>query len=434
MLLYTSVPCCTCVASIPAHYSPYYYPLTIVVLILWLSFAVQVYLGILQTNGQDGDALETIVTRGESPKSSTSLLDVPEAESSRGAPRRWPLGRGPDLGRAQARRRCGIAPQRCGHRPFKFLRRKPQCTAGCRFITCAATRRRPALSSAWVQLYHALCREGPGARGLRVGGPERTLWKLQGDASFFVGDLPTTEEAYFTNYCLSIGTSVTHLGGCTESPQDKGQGQGAQRQPAQPEAIGLLLAGRQPSPRTSRAAGPMVGRDRPGGARPRLCPPLHRQPIAHQVRSQGHGRGGQAALRGAPAGRLGPRSGRDCRGGVILPWRIQILHLHHEAWLFLERLQAGLIAGPGPGPGLAPPPRGYSNARRCCLLYRVCALPPPRASRSTTPKTVPTSDAPLRTTAAVLQKLVGEGHGRRMVDDSHSEVEPERGVQPMAFG
>lgn len=61
----------------------------------------------------------------------------------------------------------------------------------------------------------------------------------------------------------------------------------------------------------------------------------------------------------------------------------------------------------------------------------MCALPPPRASRSTTPKTVPTSDAPLRTTAAVLQKLVGEGHGRRMVDDSHSEVEPERGVQAL---
>ncbi|KAM3478777.1 hypothetical protein MY5147_002045 [Beauveria neobassiana] len=105
--------------------------------------------------------------------------------------------------------------------------------------------------------------------------------------------------------------------------------------------------------------------------------------------------------------------------------------LVHEAWLFLERLQAGLIAGPGPGPGPAPPPRGYSNARRCCLLYRVCALPPPRASRSTTPKTVPTSDAPLRTTAVVLQKLVGEGHGRRMVDDSHREVEPERGVQAL---
>lgn len=36
------------------------------------------------------------------------------------------------------------------------------------------------------------------------------LWKMQGNPSFFVGDLPTNREAYFKNYCLSIGTSVTN--------------------------------------------------------------------------------------------------------------------------------------------------------------------------------------------------------------------------------
>lgn len=38
----------------------------------------------------------------------------------------------------------------------------------------------------------------------------KTPCKLQGNASFFVGDLPTTKEAYFTNYRLSIGTSITY--------------------------------------------------------------------------------------------------------------------------------------------------------------------------------------------------------------------------------
>jgi hypothetical protein len=60
-----------------------------------------------------------------------------------------------------------------------------------------------------TQLYHALRQEKLLAEDLEWEDLE-TLWKMQGNPSFFVGDLPTNPEAYFKNYCLSIGTSVTN--------------------------------------------------------------------------------------------------------------------------------------------------------------------------------------------------------------------------------
>lgn len=60
-----------------------------------------------------------------------------------------------------------------------------------------------------TQLYHALRQEKMLAEDLEWEDLE-TLRKLQGNPSFFVGDLPTNREAYFKNYCLSIGTSVTN--------------------------------------------------------------------------------------------------------------------------------------------------------------------------------------------------------------------------------
>ncbi|KAL6693182.1 hypothetical protein J3F84DRAFT_396640 [Trichoderma pleuroticola] len=100
--------------------------------------------------------------------------------------------------------------------PFKFLRRNPMyCgllihnmrsnlhSSGEPF---AAT---PGALLGVTQLYHALRQEKFLAKELEWEDLE-TLRKLQGNPSFFVGDLPTNREAYFKNYCLSIGTSVTN--------------------------------------------------------------------------------------------------------------------------------------------------------------------------------------------------------------------------------
>ncbi|KAF2821788.1 hypothetical protein CC86DRAFT_358812 [Ophiobolus disseminans] len=58
-----------------------------------------------------------------------------------------------------------------------------------------------------TQLYHALRTENLHAQEW----PDlQTVWNMQGNAAYFVGDPPTTLEAYFRNYSLTMGTSVTN--------------------------------------------------------------------------------------------------------------------------------------------------------------------------------------------------------------------------------
>ncbi|KAM0258485.1 hypothetical protein ACHAQJ_003824 [Trichoderma viride] len=100
--------------------------------------------------------------------------------------------------------------------PFKFLRRNPlHCGLLIHNMRAnlhssggpyAAT---PGALLGVTQLYHALRQEKLLGDNV-VWEDLETLWQMQGNPSFFVGDLPTTREAYFKNYCLSIGTSVTN--------------------------------------------------------------------------------------------------------------------------------------------------------------------------------------------------------------------------------
>ncbi|KAH8709370.1 hypothetical protein HC256_009292 [Beauveria bassiana] len=73
----------------------------------------------------------------------------------------------------------------------------------------------------------------------------------------------------------------------------------------------------------------------------------------------------------------------------------------------------------------------FTIASRGLVLPRAAAgKPSPRPRprprpRADTAQTVPTSDAPLRTAAAVLQQFVSEGHGRRIVDGNDRDVKPD---------
>ncbi|OAA50926.1 hypothetical protein BBO_00873 [Beauveria brongniartii RCEF 3172] len=402
---------------------------------LWLAFAVQVYLDILQTNDQVGDALE--IMQEESLKIKHSLLDVPEADR-RAVLRAAGLW---DEDPIWAARKLAVAAgflPKVRSPPFKFLRRNPmycgllvhhmRTTLHMEGLRYAAA---PGALVGVVQLYHVLRREGLVPEDCVWEGL-KTLWKLQGNASFFVGNLPTTKEAYFSNYCLSIGTSVTHWAAAQSRRKTKNK-------------VNVHSANRRnlkPLAHFSLAVSHRL--ERPGARAPWSVTAVQevlslsltqrftdsRSHIEPEAKAEVE----EAKLRWAallPAGLV-----HQVAGMVESEWYFltcfNFFTMHNEAWLFLERLQAGLVAGPGLSPAPPPLPRGYSNAQMLPFVSGVCFAAAAGQSLDRA-QTVPTSDAPLRTAAAVLQKFVREGHGRRMDDDSGREVEPDE-VQALRQG
>ncbi|KAM3566478.1 hypothetical protein ARSEF4850_000522 [Beauveria asiatica] len=400
---------------------------------LWLAFAVQVYLDILQTFGRDDDALEMM--QEESLRIKHSLLDVPDAHR-RAVLRAAGLW---DEDPIWAARKLAVAAgflPKVRSPPNKFLRRNPmycgllvhhmRTTLHMEGLRYAAA---PGALVGVVQLYHALRREGLVPDDC-VWQDLKMLWRLQGNASFFVGDLPTTKEAYFSNYCLSIGTSVTHWAAAQSRRKTKNKVNvhSANRRNLKPLAhLSLAVSHRL---------------ERPGARAPWSAAAVRevlslsltqrftdsRSHIEPEAKAEVE----EAKLRWAallPAGLI-----QEVAGMVESEWyfltRFNFFTMHNEAWLFLERLQAGLVAGPGLGSET--PPRGYSNAQMLPFVSGVCFAAAAGQSLDRD-QTVPTSDAPLRTAAAVLQKFVREGHGRRMDDDTDREVEPHK-VQALRQG
>jgi hypothetical protein len=58
-----------------------------------------------------------------------------------------------------------------------------------------------------TQLYHALRHEQLLDQEWK---DLQTLWDMQGNAAYFVGEPSTNFEGYFRNYCMSLGTSTTN--------------------------------------------------------------------------------------------------------------------------------------------------------------------------------------------------------------------------------
>lgn len=69
-----------------------------------------------------------------------------------------------------------------------------------------------------TQLYHALRQEK--LLDLEWKGLE-TLQKMQGNSAYFIGEPPTSYEAYFKNYCLCMGVSTTNWAPNKRSTQVK---------------------------------------------------------------------------------------------------------------------------------------------------------------------------------------------------------------------
>lgn len=183
---------------------------------LWLAWAAQTYLDILQLLGPDCDRPFAQMQQ-ESLKIKRTMLNVPVSSSERhrvlSVATKWDLD--PIWTTREKMLAIGLLESR-NNPEYKFLRRNPMhCgllihnmratfhTAGAQY---AAT---PGALMVTTQFYHALRNEKLLPEQLAWEDLD-TFWKMQGNPTFFVGDPPTNREGYFRNYCLSIGVSASN--------------------------------------------------------------------------------------------------------------------------------------------------------------------------------------------------------------------------------
>ncbi|KAG5759355.1 hypothetical protein H9Q72_012525 [Fusarium xylarioides] len=183
---------------------------------LWISWALQVYLDIVQGLGESvGRGYEQF--KQESLKIQKALVDLPKTPERRQvllAATRW--NHDPIFETNQSMMEFGAMAHSDDHEAFQFLRRNP--------IYCGLLihHMRSALHYYGVktaapsgglmtttQLYQALRQEGRIPQGQAWEDLEE-LWGYQGNPCFFVGNPPTDLEGYYKNYCLCLGTSLTN--------------------------------------------------------------------------------------------------------------------------------------------------------------------------------------------------------------------------------
>lgn len=184
---------------------------------LWLAWAAQIHLDILRSLGKNcGRGLDDM--RQESLRIKRMMLHVPETSPERRAVLKAATSWDKDpivKIRAQLKG-LGIPQDDKRYTEFQFLRRNP-IHCGLLIHNMRATLHRSGLQYAapsggllsTVQLYHALREEKLFPEKL-VWEDLETLWKMQGNPTFFVGKPPADLEGYFRNYCLSIGVSVSN--------------------------------------------------------------------------------------------------------------------------------------------------------------------------------------------------------------------------------
>ncbi|KAM0560087.1 hypothetical protein ACHAPJ_004047 [Fusarium lateritium] len=182
---------------------------------LWLSWAMQIYLEILQNAGENcGHGYSQM--QQESLKIQKAMLDVPGSPQRKAvleAATRW--NKDPLWMTREQMISSGIL---SGNNPpkFRFLRRNP-LHCGLLIHHMRATLHISGVQYAapsgglmcTTQLYHALRQEKRLPNEVKWEDLE-AFWGFQGNPCFFVGDPPVDREGYYRNYCLCLGLSASN--------------------------------------------------------------------------------------------------------------------------------------------------------------------------------------------------------------------------------
>ncbi|EHK39951.1 hypothetical protein TRIATDRAFT_162747, partial [Trichoderma atroviride IMI 206040] len=393
---------------------------------LWLCWAFQIYLDILQSLGPECDRGYREFQQ-ESLKIKHSMLEIPVSNKERSrvlsAATRW--DKDPIWAARKLVSDAGLFPNEIAPE-FKFLRRNP--------LHCGLLihNMRSALHSSGgpylagpgalvgvTQLYHALRKEKMLADSL-VWEDLEDLWKMQGNPSFFVGDLPTNREAYFKNYCLSIGTSVTNW--AAERRKGKLKINAANRRNL--KFMGYLTLAtnhrlEHPGERVPWSSAAVENALNEGILKQYTNSRDHIQPEFKDKVEE---------ARVENARLLPPGLIRKLAQGLQaeLPGiRFNLFTMHHEAWRFLERLSEGYAGILGAGV-LSNKPDELPFAAGLPLAVAAGQMSP-QGDKKTEP-----SDALLVLAAGVLRKFLQEGQGRA-VKEAMTKTLQQRDVEGLKY-
>ncbi|KAF6524539.1 hypothetical protein HZS61_013038 [Fusarium oxysporum f. sp. conglutinans] len=163
---------------------------------LWISWALQMYLDIVQGLGESvGRGYEQF--KQESLKIQKALVDLPKTAERRQVlqvAKRW--NHDPIYETNQSMMEFGAMAHSDDNAAFPFLRRNP--------MHCG------------LLIHHM--RSMLHANGVKAAAPRRgqawegleEFWGYQGNPCFFVGNPSKDLKGYYKNYCLCLGTSLTH--------------------------------------------------------------------------------------------------------------------------------------------------------------------------------------------------------------------------------
>lgn len=195
---------------------------------LWLGFAVQVYLNLLQMPGRVHEsAFEQMQQEGLRIKK--AMMDVPATSPERNAVLSVVTAWDEDQLYTELKRlvQKGVLGPNVLRKPFTFLRRNPlYCGLHVHCMRVAMHHfgttyiANSGVLVGVIQLYNALGYSGLINKDGHWADLEKIL-KLQGHASFFVGEPPTNFKGSFTNYCVGTGTSIRNLAADRKSEEVK---------------------------------------------------------------------------------------------------------------------------------------------------------------------------------------------------------------------
>ncbi|CAG9992199.1 unnamed protein product [Clonostachys byssicola] len=195
---------------------------------MWLAWAFQIYLDILKPLGPRCSRGYDEMVR-ESNMIKNAMLNVPPSEARDrvlSVASKWDhdpiqLVRDKMIELGELR-----GP---GSPAFKFLRRNPMhCGLWIHMMRTTFHRSgaeyiaEPGAVMVTTQLYHALRQEKLLGDDL-IWEDLKTIWDMQGNASFFAIEAPASRDAYFNNYCLSLGLSAKNWVPTNRAKQVKGK-------------------------------------------------------------------------------------------------------------------------------------------------------------------------------------------------------------------